>query len=187
MIRLNPSEKYYIDGKLFLIKKGKVITKYILPNGKIISNENCLREGEIIGNFFSFLKCNYFSVPEVDVEVEALENSLLEELKFSELELLNNCVVEKMLSQLIKKSIIKFLYQLYDKKGYILAILKMYVDSKGRIPKKEIKYENFNISKSQFYAIFSKLKEDKFLKEKENEIILNLKKIDSFLDCFEVQ
>lgn len=187
VIKLNSSEKYYVDGRFFLIKKGKVITKYILPNGKIISNENCLREGEIIGNFFNFLKCKYFFIPEVDVEVEALEYSILEEFKFSESELLNNWIFEKMLSQLIKKSTIKFLYQLYDKKGYVLAILKMYVDSKGRIPKKEIKYENFNISKSQFYAIYSKLKEDKFLKEIEKEIILDIQKIDSFLSCFEVQ
>ncbi|MGL5459965.1 MAG: hypothetical protein ACRDBY_10155 [Cetobacterium sp.] len=93
MIELNPHEKYYLDGKFFLITKGKVITKDILSNGKVISNENCLRKGEIIGNFFTLLKYKYLYVPEIDVEFE------------------------KMLSQLIKKSTIKFLYQFYDKKG----------------------------------------------------------------------
>lgn len=185
MIVLNPSEKYYLDGKFFLIKKGKVITKDILPNGKIISNENCLREGEIIGNFFNFLKCEYLSVPEIDIEVEALEISILEEFKFSKLDIMNNSVFEKMLSQLIKKSTIKFLYQLYDKKGYILAVLKLYADSEGKIPKKEINYENFNVSKSQFYALFSKLKQDEFLKEEKTHIVLNIQKIDSFLNLFE--
>lgn len=185
MIVLNPNEKYYLDGKFFLIKKGKVITRDILPNGKIISNENCLREGEIVGNFFSFLKCEYLSVPEVDIEVEALEKSVLEEFKFSQLEIMSNSTFGKMLSQLIKKSTIKFLYQLYDKKGYILAVLKLYADFEGKIPKKEINYENFNVSKSQFYAIFSKLKQDDFLKEEEKQIVLNIQKIDSFLNIFE--
>ncbi|MEG0235846.1 MAG: hypothetical protein RR523_04755 [Cetobacterium sp.] len=185
MIKLNPREKYYLDGKFFLIRKGKVITKDILPNGKIISNENCLREGEIIGNFFNFLKCEYLSVPEIDIEVEALEKSILEEFNFSQLDIVGNVIFEKMLSQLIKKSTIKFLYQLYDKKGYILAILKLYANSEGRIPKKEINYENFNISKSQFYALFSKLKQEKFLEEEKNEIILDVNKIDSFLNLFE--
>lgn len=186
MIKLNPHEKYYLDGRFFLIKKGKVITKDILPNGKVISNENCLREGEIIGNFFNFLKCEYLSVPEIDIEVEALEKSILEEFTFSQLDVVNNVIFEKMLSQLIKKSTIKFLYQLYDKKGYILAILKLYANSEGKIPKKEINYENFNISKSQFYALFSKLKQQHFFKEEKNEIILNIKKIDSFLNLFEL-
>lgn len=182
MIILNPNEKYYLDGKFFLVKKGKIITKDILPNGKIISNENCLREGEIIGNFFNFLKCECLSIPEVDIEVEALEQSILEEFKFPQLD---NYIFEKMLSQLIKKSTIKFLYHLYDKKGYILAVLKLYADSDGKIPKKEINYENFNVSKSQFYVLFSKLKQDKFLKEEKNKIILDIKKINSFLKLFE--
>ena len=187
MIKLNPHEKYYLDGRFFLIKKGKVITKDILPNGKVISNENCLREGEIVGNFFNFLKCEYLSVPEIDIEVEALEKTILEEFKFSHPEIISNVIFEKMLSQLIKKSTIKFLYQLYDKKGYMLAILKLYADSKGKIPKKEINYENFNISKSQFYVLFSKLKQERFLKEEKNDIFLNLEKIDSFLNLFELE
>lgn len=186
MIELNPHEKYYLDGKFFLITKGKVITKDILSNGKVISNENCLRKGEIVGNFFNFLKCEYLSVPEIDIEVEALEKTTLEEFKFSQLDIINNIIFEKMLSQLIKKSTIKFLYQLYDKKGYLLAILKLYADSNGKIYKKEINYENFNISKSQFYVLFSKLKEEKFFKEEEKEIFLDLKKIDTFLNLFEL-
>ncbi|MGL5413958.1 hypothetical protein [Cetobacterium sp.] len=185
MIKLNSNERYYLDGRFFLIKKGKIITKDILENGKIISNENCLREGEIVGNFFDFLKCQYLSVPKIDIEVEALEDTILEEFRFSQLEIINNIIFEKMLSQLIKKSTIKFLYQLYDTKGYILAILKLYANEKGIIPKKEISYENFNISKSQFYAIYSKLKDSEFLSMNKDEIKLNISKIDKYLNEFE--
>lgn len=185
MIKLSPHEKFYLDDKFFLVKKGKVIAKDILANGKVISNENCLREGELIGNFFNFLNCDSISIPSIDIEVEALENSILEEFKFSEIDILNNIVFEKILSQLIKKSTIKFLSHLYDKKGYILAVLKLYANSKGIIPKKEIRYENFNIGRSQFYAIYSNLKEEKFLNEDKNIIYLNLDKINIFLDLFE--
>ena len=53
--------------------------------------------------------------------------------------------------------------------------------------RQEINYENFNISKSQFYVLFSKLKQERFLKEEKNDIFLNLEKIDSFLNLFELE
>lgn len=53
-ISLNKSERYFLDGKFFLVKRGKVITRDILENGKIITSENSLKEGEVIGNFLIF-------------------------------------------------------------------------------------------------------------------------------------
>lgn len=185
-VDLSSNEKYYLDGRFFLITKGKVITKDILASGKIISNENCLREGELIGNFFNISSNSNLKLPEIDIEVEALEETTLEEFKFSKKEILNNTIFEKMLSQLIKKSIIKFLYQLYDSKGYILAILKLYANSNNEIPKKEISYENFNISKSQFYLIYSKLKKEKYVTEDKNIIKLDIEKINEYLNHLEL-
>ncbi|MGL5209346.1 hypothetical protein [Cetobacterium sp.] len=185
-VDLRSNEKYYLDGRFFLITKGKVITKDILASGKIISNENCLREGELIGNFFNISSNSNLKLPEIDIEVEALEETTLEEFKFSKKEILNNTIFEKMLSQLIKKSIIKFLYQLYDSKGYILAILKLYANSNNEIPKKEISYENFNISKSQFYLIYSKLKKEKYVTEDKNIIKLDIEKINEYLNHLEL-
>ena len=52
----------------------------------------------------------------------------------------------------------------------------------GYVYKKEISYENFNISKSQFYLIYSNLKKENFLSEVDNKIFLNLKKIDPYLE-----
>lgn len=181
-VDLSSNEKYYLDGRFFLITKGKVITKDILASGKIISNENCLREGELVGNFFNISSNFNVNLPEIDVEVEALEETTLEEFKFSKKDILKNTVFEKMLSQLIKKSIIKFLYQLYDSKGYILAILKLYANSDNEIPKKEISYENFNISKSQFYLIYSKLKKENYIIEEKNLVKLNIEKINEYLN-----
>ncbi len=185
-VDLNSREKYYLDGRFFLIRKGKVIAKDILASGKVISNENCLREGEVVGNFFNISSSYSLMLPEIDIEVEALEDTILEEFKFSKKEITNNTVFEKMLSQLIKKSIIKFLYQLYDKKGYILAILKLYANSKGEIPKKEISYENFNISKSQFYLIYSKIKKENYLVEEKEIVRLNVEKINKYLNLLEL-
>ncbi len=181
-VDLSSNEKYYLDGRFFLITKGKVITKDILASGKIISNESCLREGELVGNFFNISSNFNVNLPEIDVEVEALEETTLEEFKFSKKDILKNTVFEKMLSQLIKKSIIKFLYQLYDSKGYILAILKLYANSDNEIPKKEISYENFNISKSQFYLIYSKLKKENYIIEEKNLVKLNIEKINEYLN-----
>lgn len=165
VVRLNKKERHFLDGKFFLIKKEKVISREILESGKIISNENCLKEGEIVGDFFRFLPDNRILIPETEVEIEALEdNSVLEEFDFSSEIILQNDSFKKII-QLIKKSIIKFFYQLYDTKGYILAVLKLYADSKGKIVKSEINYENFNVSRSQFYFIFSGLKKEKFISE----------------------
>lgn len=185
MIKLNPYEKFYLDQQFFLVKTGKIITKDILPNGKIISNENCLKEGDIIGNFFNFLECEALNIPNIDIEIEALEETTLEKLDRFQLTALNNSIFEKVLLHLIKKTTIKFLHHLYGNKGYILVILKLYSDQNGKISKKEINHENFNISKSQFYLLYSKLKQENFFVENKKEIILDIKKINSFLNLFE--
>lgn len=182
-ISLNKSERYFLDGKFFLVKRGKVITRDILENGKIITSENSLKEGEVIGNFFNILPENNFFVPEIDIEVEALENNtILEEFAFSFDKIMGDIYIQKIFSQLVKKAIIKFLQQLYNTKGYILAILKLHLNDNGYVYKKEISYENFNISKSQFYLIYSNLKKENFLSEVDNKIFLNLKKIDPYLE-----
>ena len=62
-----------------------------------------------------------------------------------------------------------------------MSILKLYNNDSGFISKKELNYENFNISKSQFYLIFSKLKKEKYILDDSEGIYLNLKKIDSYL------
>lgn len=180
---LNKFDNYSLGGKFFLIKKGKVISRDVLETGKVITNENYLKEGEIIGNFFDFLPQGNLLVPEIDIEVEALEdNTILEEFNFCSKEITKNIYLEKMIIQLIKKSMIKFFYQLYDTKGYILAILKLSADDNGVIAKKEINYENFNISRSQFYFHYSNLKKENFIKEKDKNVYLNLDKINDYLE-----
>lgn len=181
-INLDQYERHYLDGKFFIVKKGKLVSRDILDSGKIITNENYLKEGDLIGNFFEFLPDNNIILPEIDIEVEALEDgTILEEFEFSADDIFQNIYFEKILMQLIKKSMIKFFYQVYDTKGYIMAILKLYADDEKTIAKKDINYENFNISRSQFYLIYSKLKKEKFIIEKEKKIILNIEKIDEYL------
>ena len=182
-IFLNKFESCSLGGKFFLIKKGKIISRDVLETGKIITNENSLKEGEIVGNFFNFLPQNNLLIPEVDIEVEALEdNTILEEFHFCSKEFSKNIFLEKMILQLIKKSMIKFFYQLYDTKGYLLAILKLSANEQGIISKKEINYENFNISRSQFYLLYSNLKKENYIKEKEKNVHLNLNKINKYLE-----
>lgn len=179
-IFLKKSEKYCIDDKFFLIKEGRVITKDVLANGKVIANECYLGEGEIIGNFFSF-STGRIELPEIHIEVDALENTKLVEFEFSKNDILTNQTFGKVLKHLVQRSVIKFLYQLYDTKGYIMSILNLYADSKGVVNKKDINYENFNISRSQFYLLLLNMKKDGYLKESNNHIHLNLEKINSYL------
>lgn len=183
IISLDKQQRYFLDGKFFLVKKGRIIARDILENGKIITNENYLIEGDLIGNFFTLLPRRDLFIPEIEIEIEALENNtILEEFKFSSEEIFCNVYSEKVVIQLIKKSIFKFFYQLYDTKGYILAVLKLYLNNRTFISKKEIHYENFNISKSQFYLIYSKLKKENFITESNDKIFLNSDKINAYLE-----
>lgn len=182
IITLNKRDRYYLDGKFYIVKKGKAITRDILENGKVVTNENCLSSGEIIGNFFKLTNSTDIYIPEIEVEVEALEdNTILERLEFNPNQLKSHAFFSKIVDQLVKKSLIKFFYQLYDTQGYILAILKLYNNDNGFILKKDITYENFNISRSQFYLILAKLKKEKYVLEVNDSIYLNLKKIDLYL------
>lgn len=92
---------------------------------------------------------------------------------------------EKIITQLIKKSTIKFLQNIYDPKGYILSVLKLYANDQGSIVKTEVSYENFNMSKSQYYLKLKELKEEKYIEEKNHLWKLNLEKIDNYLEMYD--
>lgn len=180
---LEKNARLYLSEKFYIINKGRIISRNILENGKIITNEFHLTCGDIIGNFFNLISNdNDIYIPEIDIEIESLENNTqLDLLSINIQELKGNPVLYKIIEHLIKKSLIKLFYHLYDTQGYILAILKLYNNENGFILKKDINYEDFNISRSQFYLIISKLKKEKFIIEVEDCIHLNLKKINLYL------
>lgn len=184
-ITLNKKQLYFLDQKFFLLKHGKIISRYILENGKIISNENCIKAGEFIGNFFSFLPTDLYFVPEFEVEIEALENNtILEEVDTNFFETLKNTPAEKIIIQLIRNTYIKYFQHLFNTKGYIMSVLKLYADASKTISKDEINPENFNVSRSLFYATYSTLKKENFITEKNKIIYLNSNKIDTYLKGF---
>lgn len=99
-ITLESYEKFsLLEDRVFILKEGKIITKSIMLNGKIISNNTCLKKGDVLFNWFNFFneKINL----EVDIEVEALERTTLEELTISKK--LDENIYQAMLFQLIKK------------------------------------------------------------------------------------
>lgn len=68
-ITLESYEKFSLsEDKVFVLKKGKVITKSIAPSGKIISNNTCLKKGGILFNWFNF--CNKEDNLELEIEVD---------------------------------------------------------------------------------------------------------------------
>lgn len=166
------------ENQIFILKKGKVLLKSTSIDGKIINNNMFLQSNEFIFNCFDIYNNHKFMI-DIEVEVEALEDSILEEvknIKGNEL-----YIYEKMLMQLMKKNIIEFRYKLYSTKKYILLLLKLLANSDSEINKKNIKPEIFNIGKTQFYKIYKNIKEEKLIKEKEKEIYINKKKIDEYL------
>lgn len=181
-ILINKHKKHYLEkNEALIIKEGKITTRNITSNGKIIINEICLKKGDLILNYLEFFKKNeLISKQELELEIEALEDSILEKMFMTQSELVNK-FHEKILSQLLNKTALDFLYQMYNTKGYILSKLKRYSNIKGWIIKKEVKVEDFNIGRTQFYKNYSELLADKYIREENGRIYLNLQKIDKYL------
>ena len=181
-ITLKAQERCFLeDDKFFIVEKGTIVTRSILENGKVISNNSCLRKEEVVFNCFNFLEDQENTLPKIEVELEALEDSVLIEVEFLKEEVITNEIHQKILRQLVKKTMINVLSQVYTGKGYILLMLKIYADSKGVINKKGVQLDNFNIGKTQFYKIYKILKKDSYIVEKEKKLHLNLSKIDEYL------
>ncbi len=182
-IVLKAQEGFFLkDNTLFIVKKGAVVTRNILENGRVISNDNCLRKEELVFNCFNFLeKKEEKTLPKIEVEIEALEDSIIVEVDFPKEEMVINEIYQKMLWQLIKKAMINLFSQVYSGKGYILMMLKLYANSEGIITKKGVQLDNFNIGKTQFYKIYKILKEESYIIEKGKKLHLNLPKLEEYL------
>lgn len=178
---LNKKERYFLEGKFYIVTNGSLCAYDIFENGKYIPKEACFKAGEIVGNFFEIFPNKNLVLPEMEVEIMAMEdNTIIEEFKFEKRTLITNLEFSKIISQLLKENIFKLFYHLYDKKGYLLAILKFYADEKGILLKEQLHYENFLMSKSLFYNVYTDLKDEKYIKEVNKNIKLNLNKIDKY-------
>lgn len=183
-IVLNKGDKRTLISEFYSVKSGKLIARDVLENGKIIPHENYLQYGDIIGNFLTFFPVFSFEIiiPNIKVELEALEdNTVIEEIELNKDVIDSNPILSNIIKQLMKKYITKFFFQLYSRKAYILLILKLYQNERGFLLKSDINCENFNTSQSQFYKLYTELKEEKFIVENYNLIFLDNSKIDSYL------
>lgn len=185
-IFLTKGERFYLGKDFFIIKKGVIKLHYLFESGKILNNECFLKEDEVIGNYFLLDDNNQYFNFEIEVEIEVLEDTILEKINVLQFEVFNSAAVKSCFFTLIKHLTKNFLQNILNSEKYILAIFKMNSNSSGEIPKTLIKFEHFNISKSNFYLIYNRLKEKKYFKERENKIILNMKKIDSKFQKLEV-
>lgn len=181
-VLLSYKENFLLEDKIFLIKRGKVIVKNILENGLIVP-ENILNEGELICDIFTLLPNE--NPLNVKVKIEALEDgTILEEYKVDNSKIRANFFLSKLLSSIAKRALVNLFFHIYDSKGYILAILKFYFSDKKYSCCKNIHFENFNLSKSQFYLVLSQLKKEGFIYEIENRLILDKSKVDEYLRVF---
>lgn len=178
---LKKRERFFLEDKFYLVLKGSVSAYDLFENGKYLPKGGKFKEGDLIGNFFLIQKNNLL-LPEISVEIIALEEeTILEEFKF-EIDIFSKgSSFEKIIFQLIRENLFKMFYQLYDKKRYILSVLKFYADEKGALSKEHIRFENFTMSKSQFYSLYAELKKEKYVIEKKSQIFLNSEKIKEFI------
>lgn len=185
VVTLKKKEVLYLDDKFFMVKSGKVLTKVIFENGAVVTNEICYKKGDILGNFFLLAEKDRFLPIELQIEVIALENEvILEQIDIIKEELMSSEESFKIINNLLQRVFIKFFYHLYDAKGYILSLLKLYQNKSGTINKNELYYKNFNMSKSQFYLTMNALKKEHYITKVGDIILLNSRKIDAYLTTF---
>lgn len=181
-IILKKKERMIVEDRFFRIVSGKVNVCDIFANGKSFPKDGYLQAGDLIGNFFTYFHGDKIPYIEIEMEITALENNtIIEEIQINRDEINKNHRVKEILIQLIRENAFKLLQFSHDKKGYLLVALKYYANDIGKLAKEDIRYENYIISKSQFYSIYTQLKKEKFLEEKEEGVYLNLPKIDNYL------
>lgn len=164
-INLIEDEIMLLDSNFFIVKKGEIIVRYIFEDGKILNFEFPLRAGEVNGNFFNLFPEDSPFYNEVTLEIQATQESVIEVFELNsnkkDFEIFN-----KIILQLAKQLVIKSWFQLYSKENFILLILRIYTQKYNKLLKKYVKHEIFNISRSQFYLLYSKLKKQKNIIEK---------------------
>lgn len=185
IVTLKKKEVLYLDDRFFIVKSGKVLTKVIFENGAVVTNEICYKQDDILGNFFLLVEKGRFSPLELQIEAIALENDvILEQIDIKKEDLVSFDLGFKIINNLLQRVFIKFFYHLYDTKGYILSLLKLYQNKSGTINKNELNYKNFNMSKSQFYLTMNNLKSEHYITKVGDIILLNSRKIDLYLTTF---
>lgn len=185
-INLKKKETVYLDeNHIYMLEKGKLIIREVFVSGKIVSNECPIERGEIVGNLFSIFEVEEELTEGMAIEIEALEDSVLTVANFGmDIDVIKkdqNNIIGNMLRQILKKNLMNTFYHLYDKKGYILSVLRLYADSNGMISKKTINPEIFNLSRSQFYAVLSEIKNGDYIIESGDGYKLNKEAIKEYL------
>lgn len=169
MITLKKGEVYYIENRCYIILKGKGVTKCIMPSGKTVVNESLLKSNDILYNFL-FINNDLIDEKKIlkdgEVLFKAFEDSILKEVE------LNNQFKDKLASQSFHYYILKELQLAITSIEYLLITLKRY-SYNNSVDRTIILYDNFNISRSQFYLIIQRLKKDKLLIEEGDKYILN--------------
>lgn len=177
-IFLAKRERFFLGERFFIIKKGVVKLHYLFESGKILNNECFLKKDEVIGNYLLLDDgIKYFNF-DIEVEIEIVEDTFLEEIFLFQFDMFKSSPIKSCFLTLVKHLSKNILRDILNSEKYILAILQMNSNSIGEISKNLIKFEYFNMSKSNFYLIYNKLKEKNYFIEKDQKIILNLEKID---------
>ena len=183
-IVIREKETFEISNKFYIVKKGKIILKNIFPNGKVVTNEHWMKSGDLIGEFLNHFTLQKIDLPYIEIEVKALEDTVLEEIDLDLKKLKENPLMNNLLSSFVKLHVFQLLYHFYDTKGYILSVLRLYADNNDIISKEKFNVEHINISKSQFYNVFGQLRRLGFVREKGKKIYLNSEKMKQYLAEF---
>lgn len=176
-ILLKNSNVFNLDSELFLIKQGKVLLKYVFNNGKVF---NCIfTKDEIVGDFFYFFNINFFKKFNIEFYLEVVAISDLVKLEQIHFEKDLNTFNNKLVQQLLKQTFINHLQVIFPKQvSFLITLLAL--SENGIVYKNNCNFENFHMSRSMFYNIYSGLKKDNFFLEKKEKLFLDSFKIYSF-------
>lgn len=172
-IILRESNSLILDSQFFLVKRGRGFIRVIFENGQVY---NCaFHSGDIVGNFFSFHKPNFLDNFQLPFHFEIVTISEFTELELLDLNYVNDNFINQFVIQLLRQNFINIVHFLLPKQlSFLLTLLD--ISENGIVNKECLTYENFHMSKSSFYSIYSQMKKEKILSEGKNSILLNMAK-----------
>lgn len=173
-IILREGNSLILDSQFFLVKKGKGFIRVIFENGQVY---NCtFHNGDIVGDFFSIHRPSFLDNFHLPFHFEIMTISEFTELELLDIKYVNDNFCNQFVSQLLRQNFINIIHFLLPKQlSFLLTLID--ISENGVVNQECLTYENFHMSKSSFYSIYSQMKKEKILSEGKNRILLNMARV----------
>lgn len=187
ILKLEKQQSIYLkDNEIYIILSGKIIARDIFFNGKTIKYEIPLSKGDVIGNFFKICKIYENITKGLEIEIEAIEQTILNVVDIKEFaENLKDdtfWILKNLVNQMLKKYLITIYHHAYSKKGYVLVVLLLHSNKNGYISKELLNHKIFNLSRSRFFSIMNELKNECLIIKNSEGTKIDIEKVKKYLE-----